>query len=53
MGPVVADWRQEGEIKNKTEGRKIRDGVMLSTREVGDHLSHLKGLDSRKERPRV
>lgn len=21
MGPVVADWRQEGEMKNKTEGR--------------------------------
>lgn len=29
-------------MKNKTEGRKMRDGVMLSTQ--GYRLSHLKGL---------
>lgn len=51
MGPVVADWREEGEMKNKTEGRKMRDGVKLSTQ--GGHLRHLKGLDSRKARPKA
>lgn len=29
-------------MENKTEGRKVRDGVMLSTQ--GYRLSHLKGL---------
>lgn len=41
LGPVVGDWREEGEMKNKTEERRTRDGVMLSTQ--GYRLSHLKG----------
>lgn len=34
-------WREEDEMKNKTEGRRMRDRVMLSTQEY--RLSHLKG----------
>lgn len=39
LEPVVADWRGEGGMKNKTEGRRMRDGVMPSAR--GYRLGHL------------